>query len=565
MPSCTDNESSLRCNFEGAEHSAARVWNEVALDGIRRDFPAPTVHARNLYHLSAAMWDVWSAWGTGTALFAEPSDGVIKALEDGLTAERIERERAEAISYAAHAVLSHRYERSVGAHDTLAQADATLVKYCGDDALLSPEPGSVAAFGLEVARSVLAATRDDGSFETSNYEDFSYASVNPPLTVSRPGTEMIDPTRWQPLSLSSYVTQNGIAQPAGLQSYIGPSWGKVTPFALEPQPDTGLPIDPGPPPTFATDPGGWFEGMLDVLKLSALLEEDTAVSDSLRVIAEFWADGPDSETPPGHWNTLANEVGDALVISGAGLRIQRGDEIPRLEFDVKLYLALNGANHDAAIAAWGTKAHYDYVRPISMIRYAAGLGQSTDPSLPRYHPEGLPLVEGLVELVTETSSGPGERHAHLANRIDEVVIFAWAGSPPFPEQMAAGVHWIPAVDWVPYQRPDFVSPAFAAYVSGHSAFSRASAEVLTAFTGSEVFPGGSFSHTVEPGGLIHELGPANTVTLSWITYWEASDEAGYSRRAGGIHVPADDLVGRELGAEVGQQAWARALELFRGS
>ena len=25
-----------------------------------------------------------------------------------------------------------------------------------------------------------------------------------------------------------------------------------------------------------------------------------------RVVAEYWADGPDSETPPGHWNVLAN-------------------------------------------------------------------------------------------------------------------------------------------------------------------------------------------------------------------------------------------------------------------
>ena len=61
---------------------------------------------------------------------------------------------------------------------------------------------------------------------------------------------------------------------------------------------------------------------------------------------------------------------------------------------MKLYLALNGAVHDAAIAAWGAKGHYDYVRPISMIRYMGGLGQSSDPALPSYHPDGLPLVDG---------------------------------------------------------------------------------------------------------------------------------------------------------------------------
>ncbi|MDH3730199.1 MAG: hypothetical protein OES13_03575, partial [Acidimicrobiia bacterium] len=37
--------------------SMARLWNERILEAIRRDFPAPTVHSRNLFHLSAAMWD----------------------------------------------------------------------------------------------------------------------------------------------------------------------------------------------------------------------------------------------------------------------------------------------------------------------------------------------------------------------------------------------------------------------------------------------------------------------------------------------------------------------------
>lgn len=121
-----------------------------------------------------------------------------------------------------------------------------------------------------------------------------------------------------------------------------------------------------------------------------------------------------------------------------------------------------------------------------------------------------------------------------------------------------------AGDWIPYQRPTFVTPAFAAYVSGHSTFSRAGAEVLTAMTGSAFFPGGLYEHVVEPGGLTHEQGPSRPVTLQWATYADAADEAGLSRLYGGIHVPADDLPGRELGAEVGRAAWARADELFAG-
>ena len=45
-----------------ADQSVARRMNEECLEAIRRDFPAPTVHSRNLYHSSAAMYDAWAAY-----------------------------------------------------------------------------------------------------------------------------------------------------------------------------------------------------------------------------------------------------------------------------------------------------------------------------------------------------------------------------------------------------------------------------------------------------------------------------------------------------------------------
>src|SRR5207248_5594195 len=110
-----------------------------------------------------------------------------------------------------------------------------------------------------------------------------------------------------------------------------------------------------------------------------------------RVLAEFWADGPSSETPPGHWNVIANYVSDHgdRRFGGAGAIVDP------LEWDVKLYLAVNGAVHDAAIACWGIKRRYDSVRPISAIRFMGGHGALGDPN-----PElGLPLESGLIELV----------------------------------------------------------------------------------------------------------------------------------------------------------------------
>ena len=59
------------------EGTAARQWNEMLLASIRRDFARPTVHARNLFHTSVAMWDAWAAYDTNacTYLLGKTVDG----------------------------------------------------------------------------------------------------------------------------------------------------------------------------------------------------------------------------------------------------------------------------------------------------------------------------------------------------------------------------------------------------------------------------------------------------------------------------------------------------------
>ena len=90
---------------------------------------------------------------------------------------------------------------------------------------------------------------DDGANEDERYVDNSYRPSNAPMVVADPGTVMNDPNAWQPLSLGIQISQNGLPIPGNVQAFIGPHWGFVTPFALEPSP-TGTPIDPGPPPWF---------------------------------------------------------------------------------------------------------------------------------------------------------------------------------------------------------------------------------------------------------------------------------------------------------------------------
>ena len=119
--------------------------------------------------------------------------------------------------------------------------------------------------------------------------------------------------------------------------------------------------------------------------------------DYARVLAEFWADGPESETPPGHWFTILNYVSDhpLLVKKFQG----EGVVLDDLEWDVKTYLALGSAMHDCAVSAWGVKGWYDSSRPITAIRGMAELGQRTDPTADNYHPGGLHLIPGSIETV----------------------------------------------------------------------------------------------------------------------------------------------------------------------
>jgi hypothetical protein len=190
------------------------------------------------------------------------------------------------------------------------------------------------------------------------------------------------------------------------------------------------------------------------------------------------------------------------------------------------------------------------------------LGQSSDPEKPAFHALGIPLVDGLVEIVTPETSGAGGRHEGLVP--DTIAIRAWMGEPADPENDIGGVGWIQADRWRPYQRSTFVTPAFAGYVSGHSVFSRTAAEILTLFTGSPYFPGGLGTHTVPAGGLEFEAGPSTDIELQWASYFDAADQAGISRLFGGIHVPADDGPGRVIGSEVGKTAFAKAVGFISG-
>ncbi len=623
----------ISINTANAQQSVAREWNEVVLEGIRNDFARPTVHARNLWHISVGMYDAWAAYDdrAETFLLGKTIDGYTCPFLGVPQPMDIEAAREEALSYATYRLIYNRFQNSPDGTATLALAD-NLFTTLGYDPLntsTSYGTGSPAALGNFIALCIIDFGMQDDANQQINYVNTSYQPVNPPLVTDLPGnSSIIDPNRWQPLTLDLFIDQSGNPIPFNTPEFLSPEWGMVTPFALSTDDlttyqrdgfDYLVYHDPGLPPYLDTvNIGGLSEEykwgfslvsiwsshldptdgvMWDISPASignvqdyptnipdlqnfyntldggdpgighainpatgqAYAPQMVARGDYARVLAEFWADGPDSETPPGHWFTILNYVNDHPDFEKRYRGT--GDILDPLEWDIKAYFALGGAMHDAAITAWGVKGWYDYLRPISAIRYMGELGQSSDSNLPRYHPGGLPLVPGYIELVEIGDPLAGAVNENL----NKIKLYAWKG-PNYinnPATDEAGVDWILAENWWPYQRPSFVTPPFAGYVSGHSTYSRAAAELMILLTGDEFFPGGMGEFPVTMNDfLVFEEGPSTSFTLQWATYRDASDQCSLSRIWGGIHPPADDIPGRLMGEKIGVDAFNYAETYF---
>lgn len=616
-----------------AQQSVARQWNEAMLQAIRNDLARPPVHARNLFHVSMAMWDAWAAYdtlGARTYLLGKTVGNYTCPFNGVPAPADIEAARAEAISHAAYAVLRYRFQYSPNAVLTLTSFRNLMISlgYNPDDFSTDYNNGDPAALGNYIGNCVIFYGLQDGSNEGGGYSNMFYNPVNLPLNPANPGDPFLsDPNRWQPLLVDGAIDQNGNPIPS-LQRAQSPEWGRVVPFAIPASEkkvftrnnvDWIVYHDPGPQPMLDTttdgDPSEEYRWNFNMVSIwgSHLTPNDNVMwdispatigntawlpntfdeyktfygvdghvphqgrtvnpktglpyqpqivprGDYTRVLAQFWADGPNSETPPGHWFSILNNAMDhpQFVRRFNGT----GPVLSNLEFDVKIYFTLGAALHDAAISAWGIKGWYDGVRPVSALRWMADQGQNSDPGAPRYDPAGIQLVPGYIEQVQAGDTLAGAN----GQNIGKIKLLTWKGHDhiSFPSTDIGDVGWILAENFWPYQRRTFVTPPFPGYISGHSTYSSAAAEVITLVTGDEYFPGGMGEYHIaaNSGFLGFEQGPTVDITLQWATYKDAADQTSLSRIWGGIHPPVDDIPGRKVGKFVGTDAFNKAKTYF---
>jgi hypothetical protein len=451
-------------------------WNDALLGAIRVVKPGPPMLARTLAILHTAIYDAWAAY-----------DAVALATVTGASLRRPENERnasnkAKAMSYAAYSVLLDQYPSERPRFDALMSTYSFPLTNNTDAS--TPE-----GIGNTIAKIILASRHADGSNQLGNmttsgvaFSDYTgYSPVNPATVFTGPTAlaEIPAPTHWQPLTFTDAA---GVTK---TPSFIAPHWRNVTPFALT----SAAQFRPAAP------------AAIDTPEFRAQAEEVMGLllnlTDKQKVIAEYWADGPSSELPPGHFCLFAQFV-------------SKRDHHDN-DQDAKLFFALANAMLDASIATWEAKRFYDYVRPITAIRYLFN-GQT----IMGYGVNGVP--GGLVDIKGEA--------------------------------------------WRPYQPTTFPTPPFAEHTSGHSAFSSAGAEVLKQFTGSDNF-GGSYVKT-KNSLKVDPAAPAQDVTLEWQTFSIAAEEAGMSRLYGGIHFHNGDIAGRDIGRKVGAQVFAKAQSYWLG-
>lgn len=314
----------------GARQSLAYHWLDVLLDvaaqDVVRNAARPTILARAMAIVTAAMYEAWA-----------PFDGKARGnlFDDTLrrpSSEHTLANKHAAISYAAAYALKDVYPESIPA------IDAALTRFGFDPARGIASRANAAGVGMLVGEKICAHKHADGANQLGDeagssgapYSDYTaYQPVNTPSHVW-------NPDRWQPIT---FRRDDGTTFAPG---FLTPHWYRVEPFALASADQFRAPE----PPRFGSP------------ELKAEIDEVLAYNAGLtgeqKAIVEFMRDGPGSTGQSGHWLRFAQDISR-----------RDGND---LDTDVKLFFQVGQCAHDAFIASWDSKRFWDTSRPWTLVR-----------------------------------------------------------------------------------------------------------------------------------------------------------------------------------------------------
>lgn len=318
--------------------NAVLRWNDTMLATIRLTRGAPPVNSRALAILNTATYDAWAVYNPIAKATQVNASGLGEQPPSVL-------EQTAAISHAAHAVLTtlppYRTARDPnGAHP----ADVRLAEM----SQVAGDTTTAARIGRGAAEAALAARSGDGSNQANGYLDTT------DYTPRGSYTSEANAFLWQPLPTAT----------GSLQIAAVPHWRGVTTF--------GLPANWQYDSRYAA-PGPLIPNSNVYRQQAREIAGHVAnLNDERKACAVYWADGPGSETPPGHWSLIAQSI-------------SRRDG-NTLDEDVAMFFAFGNAQLNAGVVSWEAKYRFDFARPTTVIRWMNYYGaKKPDPAFQNWN------------------------------------------------------------------------------------------------------------------------------------------------------------------------------------